>query len=50
VVQKVDIDLENSKRAGHLARYNAVTDVEVKEQALRLRAPILIVGHFDLAH
>jgi hypothetical protein len=33
VLQKVVIDLENSKRADHLARHNVVTDVEVKERA-----------------
>ena|ERR1700720_2392568 len=42
--QKVVIDLENSKRADHLARHNVVTDVEMKQTALSLRPQYFSAG------
>ena len=42
--------LEDAERANHLARHDVVADIEMKQRALCLRAPVLIGGHFNLAH
>ena len=42
--------LENAKRANHLARHHVIADIEMKQAALGLRAPILIRRDLCLAH
>src|SRR6266436_5030929 len=41
---------ENAQGADHFARHAIVADSEMDQAALGLRAPILVRGHFNLAH
>ncbi len=42
--------LERGEGADEFRRHDVAADVEVMKGALRLRAPIDVAGHFDLAH